>query len=166
MCVIEAKLEVYKYYAKNQRLTGIIIHHDLEDHDEIYKLVWIQKLDRIFREVLVAQKCIPVDLLQTILSNAAAEILSLKSIRHICYGVYVHIRGQSIGTVYDQSYTCFLKSTLRQIRYYLVAKSLEELANEFGIRIWQNILAQIESNAQQLFKITSLNLENKIPPEI
>lgn len=143
-------------------MSTIFIHHALEDHDEIFKRVWNLKLSCLFKEVLAAHHYIPFDLLETILINAADEILSLESIKNICFEVCIQIRDQRVGTVNDQSHKCFVKSTLVQMRDYLVEMSFKDLGNRFGIRIWQKILTQIEIDAQENFKSKQLNLENLV----
>ena len=109
VCVIEAKLEVYKHYEESLSVSTIFIHHALEDHDEIFKRVWNQKLGCLYKEVLAAHHYIPFDLLETILINAGDEILSMESIKNICFEVCIQKRDQRVGTVNDQSYKCFFK---------------------------------------------------------
>lgn len=134
----------------------------MEDHDEIFKRVWNQKLGCLYKEVLAAHHYIPFDLLETILINAGDEILSMESIKNICFEVCIQKRDQRVGTVNDRSYKCLFKSTLVQMRDYLVEISLKDLGKKFGIRIWQKILTQIEIEAQENFKNKQLNLENLV----
>lgn len=154
--VIEAKLRVCKEYEQFIGSNNILLHHTLDEYDEICKASGAQKLESLNKIVISIIKNIPDRTsLVRIVTMAADQALSWQNIKDLCFGVDLWDDGTHIGIVRNRQYICYFARTVNRLKNKLVAETLNEIAKSLGSKICQGILEHIESRVRA-------NLENEL----
>ena len=142
--VIDAKLLVYRKYSKFVSSQNILVHHELEDLDDICKLCAAQQLKSLKRLITFMVEIIPDASLEGIVQTAAERDMDFSKIHEICNGVYLRDGTTVVGTVHSSPYRCFFARTVRRLKDFLVHKTLEKIANNLGAKICTGILEDMK----------------------
>lgn len=161
--VIDAKLAVYKKYAKHLDMKNTLLYHTLEKHDEICKFSGGEKLASLFDYVTSIKKNVLNCVLQDILKAAVDKVLSEENIKRTCNAVDLWDGENHVGTINSPSYRCRSAFTIERIANNLRKCTLELIANELASEICRNFLQDIQSNIQKELKRELFRLPIVIP---
>lgn len=149
---IDAKFEVYKKYENDLISKDIILHHNFEEPDEIYKRCGIQRLDFLSKVVTAMENCISLDCLQMVLQNVTEQELSLENLKAVCYKGFLkaddHHRSESL------SYALEKRSAGDLLNLYII-----EIAKSFEMKLLQTLSSYTEQKFDTNFKQTFADLK-------
>lgn len=147
--VIEAKLRVCKEYEQFISSNNILIHHTLDEYDNICKSIGVQKLESVQKILTSVKKSVPVfSFLGSIVERAADQALSWQNIKYLCFEVDLWDGNTHIGTVHDREYSCYSALTVERLKHKLVEKIFNDITKSLGSTICQGILEHIKSRVK------------------
>lgn len=147
--VIEAKLRVCKEYEQFISSNNILIHHTLDEYENISKSIGVQKLESVQKILTSVKKSVPVySFLESIVERAADQPLSWQNIKDLCFEVDLWDGNTHIGTVHDREYSCYSSLTVKRLKHKLVEKILNEITKSLGSTICQGSLEHIKSRVK------------------
>lgn len=143
--VVEAVFRVYKEYETFFSSKSILIHHDFEENEDLFKKIGVQKLQAFDKIIRSLKDSVPIAELNEIIHTAANKALSEENIRRLCFNVHLKEGNTNIGTTESHSYFCRSPWTVWGMRRQLIGKTLEAISKSFASEICQGILKHIES---------------------
>lgn len=163
--MIDAKLLVYRKYEgilreceeKERGSTRhILLHHEVEDCDNICKSSAIQSLKNLYNTITSIKNNIPKEsTIDTIVMGTFESILSKKNIRRICKEIDLWMDSCHIGKVGD-AYLCTNSKKHSKITKNLIEKSVEvieeSLSFEICRRLFEYVLSVTKANKNEYFR--------------
>lgn len=129
----EAKQKVYAEYVNDIDDEDSHIQHASENFVYVAKLFAFNRISAFSEIVKSLKRSIHIDILASIISNAADRALSRESIISKCFDVYIECEGKHIGTVRKSTYRCFYSGTVISIKQVLVKSTFACHTN----RLWR-----------------------------
>lgn len=153
----------YEYYLKEQTSH---IHHTLENGECFINVLGYQQVNSLSGAIESTTEKVSIISIETIIQDATDKILSRKSIRHMCYDIFLWDKNIAIGTTEDASYSCRSIFTVRRLKEHLEERTLHGIAETLRSEICRGILKHFEcsfpTNLEQNFSDLKIKISDDL----